>query len=1016
MHDFENPQLLHTGRMEAHAYYTPYTDRENAERGVREASPYFASLNGNWRFRYFGSYLDLPEDIANADFDSADILPVPSNWQMYGYDVPQYVNVTYPIPLDPPYVPKENPVGVYMTDFVLPQDFAGRETHIVFEGVDSFYYLYLNGRRIGFSKVPHLASEFDLTPYLKDGENRLVVAVYKWSDGTYLEDQDYIRVSGIFRDVYLVSRAKARVEDYFVKTGLVNDYKDGTLSCEVKTVGTPNIRYSLYDGDALLATGTGAAFSASLPGVTAWNAEKPYLYTLYIETDDEVIAEKVGFRTVEISERKQLLVNGRSVKLLGVNRHDTHPELGHVTPLSFIEKELLLMKKLNINTIRTSHYPNCPGFYALCDKLGFYVVCEADVETHGYIFFKKPYGYCQFDQDRPASGPLFREALLDRVSRMVEHFKNRPSILIWSMGNEADYGENFIEAGLATKARDDTRLIHYERMRQIMYETEKDGKNYKDARVFDIHSGMYYEPAAIEAELKKIPMPFFLCEYAHAMGVGPGELLEYTDIFFRNSAAIGGCIWEWADHSCVIENDAGVKNYGYGGDFGEKYDFGNFCVDGLVFPDRTPNSGALNMKEAYAPVKATLTKDGELLLENRTSFTNLSEYTILVWLEKDGRQIGEKKQLDIRLAPMTKRKIAVPFTLPNSTRFGATVNLSVLLAKDTPYAARGYEVSRKQVVLPVEETHVLTLPVLTDKLTLTEGKTSFTVTGNGFSYTVDMATGAFLSLMRNGVELLAAPTELSVRRANMDNYRHLKNDWVIPQDSRREYYATDLTAVHLRTSAVREENGEILFHGEGAVTSFGLRNMIEDLRISYRFTKDGIIAAEIGGGVGEVWNFVPRFGMEFTLQNDCDNVVYLGRGPEENLSDFQLHAPIGIYETTVQKMHVPYPYPQDCGNHTDVKWLSLSDRLGRGVLAVADTRFEFMASKYTAHDMEAARHQFDLSSDDKTYLRIDYRVSGTGSGSCGPAVHNEHRLNDREFSYAFRFLPFIIQTPIKDIM
>ncbi len=1016
MNDFENPHLLHKERMPAHAYYIPYSNRDAAEKSVRSLSPYFASLNGNWHFRYFGSYTELPQNIAGTDFSDSELLPVPSNWQMYGYDVPQYVNVTYPIPLDPPYIPKETPVGVYMTNFTLPASFAGRETHIVFEGVDSFYYLYLNGQYIGFSKVPHLSSEFDLSPYLIPGENRLTVAVYKWSDGTYLEGQDYIRVSGIFRDVYLVSRAKNRVEDYFIKAGLTNGYADGTLSVEAVSVGTPSIRYSLYDGDTLLAEGTGESFHATVEKVTAWNAEKPYLYTLYMETESEVLAEKVGFRTVEISKKKELLVNGKPVKLLGVNRHDSHPELGHVTPLSFIEKELLLMKRLNINTIRTSHYPNTPEFYALCDRIGFYVVCEADVESHGFLYYRRKGEGRMFDEVQPAHGPLFREALLDRVARMVEHFKNRPSIIIWSMGNEANYGQNFVDAGLRTKERDNTRLTHYEKMRLIMYDDEMNGISCKDKRIFDIHSGMYFEPNAIAPEIKKTGMPFFLCEYAHAMGVGPGALLEYTDAFFQNPAALGGCIWEWADHSCIIRNAAGVENYGYGGDFGEKYDFNTFCVDGLVFPDRTPSSGALNMKEAYAPIKMTLTDEHKLLLENRSSFTNLSEYTLLFWIEKDGKLFGEKKTLPIRLMPMQKRSIPLPFAIPTGSRFGATLNLSLCLSKDTPYAAAGYEVSRKQVILPTPETHPLVLPVLTDTLSLSETSEAFTVSGNRFSYTVEKATGAFLSLVRNGVELLAKPTELSVRRANIDNYRHLKDEWVIPQDTRREYYATDLTAVHLRSFSLQEENGEILFRGEGALTAFGVRNMIDNLKLSYRFSKDGIIATEIGGGVGEKWDFLPRFGMEFTLQNDCDFVTYLGRGPEENLSDFSLHAPIGLYETTVQDMHVTYPYPQDCGNHADVKWLSVRDALGRGILAVADTKFEFAASKYAAHDVERARHQWDLVPDDKTYLRIDYRVTGTGSASCGPAVRKEHRLNESDFFYSFRFLPYIDDAPIKDIM
>lgn len=1016
MHDYENPRALSEGRLPAHAYFIPFSDRAGALRGIKEESPYYLLLNGNWNFSYYTRFADVPADIAEKMPDDADVLPVPSNWQMYGYDVPQYVNVTYPIPLDPPHVPSENPCGVYSRTFYVPETFSGRRTHIVFEGVDSFFYLYVNGRKIGFSKVPHMPSEFDITDFLVPGENTLTVMVLKWCDGTYLEDQDYIRVSGIFRDVYLLSRAAFAVTDIEIGAGLTNGYRDGLLSVKCRADGEPAVRYTLLDADGnSVFEGSGEVSGAVIPGVTAWNAENPYLYTLLIETADEVIVQKTGFRKIEISEKCALLINGVPVKLKGVNRHDTHPLFGHVTPLDFIEKELCQMKRYNINTVRTSHYPNTSEFLALCDRLGFYVVAEADIETHGQIYTdpKKP-GYKGYDPRMIATDPMWYDAMLDRVSRLLERDKNHASVVMWSMGNESDYGPNFVALGRYTKERDPSRLTHYERAA----EAAESGR--PEDNVYDVESAMYLKPSTLEdigrGKFRK-GRPFFHCEYAHAMGMGPGGMKEYMEAYYRYPNLIGGCIWEWADHSCVIENDKGEKNYGYGGDFGEKYSFGNFCVDGLVFPDRTPSSGALEVKAAYAPLHITVrdAAKGNFTIENRYDFTDLSAFELSYTVECDGRILREGVLSTFRCAPHKKKAVSVPIPAVSECRFGMHVTFRLKQKTTTAYAPVGYEITAVQFAVPVPETHAFFLPTHGKIVNCEETAATVTVTGFDFRYVFDKAKAAFTVLEKNGVSILSAPTDISVRRSNVDNFRGIKWDWYIPQDNAHRYTVMDLTAV--RTDEYRIEHTEagVTIEGTGALTSFGVSNLVNRLRFCYEIGTNGVIKATIGGELG-AFDTLPRFGMEFTLANDCDHVTYYGMGPEENTNDCCLHTTVGTYRTTVQEMHVPYPMPQDCGNHTATKWVFLSDGLGRGILAVADTQFDFMASKYSAEMLEQANHQWDLTADDRTYLRIDYKTTGTGSGSCGSFTDERYRMNDKTFAYSFRFLPYIAGTDITGIM
>ncbi len=1009
MNDYENPRLMNINRYPEHSYFIPYADEKSAINGLKQSSPYYAILNGDWKFSYYERFVDVPEDIAEQPCDGWEELPVPSNWQMYGgYDAPQYVNISYPIPLNPPYVPVDNPCGVYTREFIVPESFDKRETHIVFEGVDSMFYLYVNAKRVGMSKVPHLPAEFDITEYLEKGTNTLTVVVLKWCDGTYMEDQDFYRVSGIFRDVYLLARAKDRVEDYFVKTDMVNSYADGVLTADIKTTGKPKISYTLYDADGeKVAEGKGDKVRIDVKDVNKWSAETPYLYRLVIATKDEVICQRVGFRKIETSKYGEILINGVSVKLKGVNRHDTNPLYGHVTPSQDILSELKLMKRLNINTIRTSHYPNTSEFLNYCDELGFYIVAEGDWENHGFVLWYGDWKYKPFSPMNPSHDELWAEALRDRTSRMIQRDKNHAAVIIWSLGNESDSGDNTVRMGAYMKELDDTRLTHYERDNLIGNEN------------YDIESYMYKSIADVtEAGKKKSSKPYLLCEYSHAMGVGPGDLRDYWEVFYQYKRLVGGCIWEWADHSVVLEDENGKKTYGYGGDCGEPFHFGNFCADGLVFPDRTPSSGALEAKAAYQNVKLDV-KDaakGEFTITNRFDFTNLSEFDIRYEIELDGRVIESGSIANTALKPHAKKNIKINYTLPASCLCGCHINFRMTTKKETAWAKVGHELAFAQFELPVKEVGAL-VPLAHNKLEVVEDTKEFlTIEGYNFSYTLNKLYASFDKLMVGGRDLLNDRTKFNVERAAIDNYRHPKREWEMAQDANGDYNAHQLSSNKVYSFEWKQDGENIVVSASASICAPTVRNLVDNMKISYTVKPNGIIDVECSGELGPNTKWLPRFGMDLVLTGDIHKVEYYGLGPEENLIDMRAAAHMDLYKTTVEEMHVPYLMPQDNGNRSDVKWTCITDGLGRGLMVKAKDKIEFMASKYSALQLSQAKHEGELEEDGNTYLRVDYKVSGTGSNSCGPDLMWKYRLCEQTFSYGFEMLPVILEKEAIDLL
>ena len=1003
VHDYENPSLLQIGREPERAYFIPYASVKTAVTRKKHLSPYYQLLNGNWDFTYYDRICDVPQDIAEQDTQDWDVLPVPSNWQMYGYDVPQYCNVEYPIPLDPPYVPAENPCGIYSREFCLPDSWDGRDVFVVLEGVNSCYYLYINGKKVGFSKVSHMPAEFLLTPHLKKGVNKITVQVIKWCDGTYLEDQDFYRLSGIFRDVYLLARSKRRVKDFFVKTDLTDHYTKGILTADLTFEGPQTDAQILLldqDGNQIAKKAiktTNQTLRFEIDRVNSWNAEHPYLYSFIIQTEEEVILDRIGFRKIEIAPNCALLINGVPVKIKGVNRHDTHPQLGHVTPVHALIEDLQEMKKLNINAIRTSHYPNTPEFLNLCDEYGFYVVDEADLECHGFIYRTEKQNYIPYDPQHPSQNPVWKAAHLDRVQRMVERDKNRACVIIWSMGNESDFGDNHIAMGEWVKQRDNTRLVHYER-------SSEDPEN----RVFDFCSYMYTDLKIVENEGKnkqKDTRPYFLCEYSHAMGLGPGDLYDYWELIYQYPRLIGGCIWEWADHSVVLEDEEGNKAFGYGGDCGEQIHANNFCNDGLVRPDRTPSCGALEAKAVYQYVRfeARSLEEGKIKITNLYDFSNLNEYDVLYSVELDGMIVKRGKLANTNLQPHHSKIVKLDYDLPQSCRYGCHLNFSVVLKEDTLWEQAGYEVASCQLELPVPKADYFDPMTKGSVMVNYETEEYLQICGFDFIYLFNKVYGSFDVLSISGVDMLADRTKFSVSRAQIDNYRCMWQRWYTPQ-SNVNIHSIAQTKVY--ETSVEASEQEVIIHVKQSIAAPVFQPFVR-FETQYTVKANGIIQVAVHGE-NTAQDFLPRFGMDFTLPSGTEFLEYYGKGPWENNIDLCHHVKTGHYKSTVDQEHVDYIRPQDNGNKTGVKWVCVTDQLGRGLLIRTKDQFEFKASHYSTQTLQEADHVWDLEKSEETYLRIDYKVSGVGSGSCGPLTIEKYQLCEKEFSYSFEILPVIL--------
>ena len=754
MNIYENPRILQENREKERAYFIPYHSLSAATERKKENSAFYKLLNGDWNFLYYERCMDVPTEIfeKNHVSSASKKIKVPCSWQFQGYDIPQYLNISYPFPVDPPYVPIDNPAGIYYRDFEIPDFWMQKNIYIVFEGVNSCLELYINGKRVGWSQGSRMPSEFHITPYIQNGKNRLTVKVLKWCDGSYLESQDAFRLSGIFRDVYLLSREKEHMTDIFIHTDCDREYNTWTLKADVEYNGKNIPKCLLLDTQNQIIeekevwNGT-VYFSVCNP--KKWTAETPHLYRLILIYNGEYIPISIGFRKLEINEKGEFLINGTSVKLKGVNRHDIHPLYGQYVSEEHMIRDIRLMKQYNINTVRAAHYPNTSEFLELCNQYGLYVIQEADLEMHGFATRKAEGKYGTYHSEWLTDQEDWKEAFLDRATRMVERDKNHPSVIMWSLGNEAGYGKNHDAMAEWVAKRDPSRTIQYERTCQLP----------KVPEIFGVISQMYVPVDNIKDHLSTDEKrPFFLCEYSHAKGVSPGDIADYWELIYANPRMIGGCIWEWCDHAVLCENESGTY-FGYGGDFGEKIHDGNYCLDGLFNAERIPYSGAREAKAVYQNIQAKLKNENILTITNLYDFTSL-ENIMLVWsLEKDGEILTEKTAEQLFCPPHQSIMYHLDHDMPSECRYGCHLNFSFRLKTDTLWAERGYEIAFEQVELPVKRINKEILPCL-DKIMVISSAEYYTIKGKDFSYRFNRYYGGFESMEKNGVELLkkqAAP-------------------------------------------------------------------------------------------------------------------------------------------------------------------------------------------------------------------------------------------------------------------
>ena len=978
MRKFENQKLVGENRLPQRAYYIPYATSAEALAGKLSENERYLLLNGEWDFGYFESY----EDAAVGTL--TDKIKVPSCWQTSGYGTPQYLNVNYPFPFTPPRVPMDNPCGIYRRSFSL-EKFG--KTYLMFEGVCSYFEVEINGRYVGMSKGSHLEAEFDVTDFVKEGENEIRVTVLKWCDGTYLEDQDFFRHNGIFRDVYLLSRPETHVRDFFIHTK-----NDGSVKVDIDLAA----KMTVLDSEGREVAAFGGKNSARIPSPTLWNAENPYLYTLLIETEGEAIAKRFGFVDIKVAESGALLVNGSAVKLKGVNRHDSDPVKGYAVDEADMLRDLHLMKQFNINTVRTSHYPNHPRFIELCDELGLYVVDECDIETHGTTTVSAN------DQKHAASllsgNVEWEAAYVDRMVRTLERDKNSPSVIMWSLGNESQYGVNHVAMAKYVKKRDKKRLVHYEHT-SIFSKGDYSTRTFYPS-IIDVISRMYptVEDVIENGETVLDTRPYFLCEYAHAMGVGPGSLEEYWDAFYKYPRNIGGCVWEWCDHAVVKDG-----NFLYGGDSGEfPHDY-NFCMDGLVYPDRTPHTGLYALKQVIRPIRIEKTRDRHTFkVKNMLDFTSTDAFDI-TWRITCGKDILASGTVDLSVAPHKSKNCKLNFTIPDITPYPCYIFFEYKEKNKRSYCEVGHSLGFDQIELSTE---------ICERPSAAPAPVSLNKHGSRYSvrcldkeYTVCANDFSVESVKVKGVEQLSGKYRFTLWRAPTDNDRNIKNKWLADFLDHAQFVPQEIECVSSDTEAKISAIG---------IMSAPARLPLLNMKVVYTVNADGLTVSVDSRNARELERkpersaskdglMLPRFGFELLLDGGYEALSYHGKGPRENYVDFGAHAYYGYFDSTVTDEYEPYVKPQDCANHYGVSELSLESGEARLSLSLPKgaPRVEFSALHYSMEDMTKYKHRHELSPDGKTHLIVNYRVGGIGSNSCGPLPLPKDRLYEDPFRYAF---------------
>ena len=1004
---YENLSVLHENTMPARAYYIPASKRMDNLVEHREESDRMQLLNGTWKFQYFNSIYDIQDSFfeKNYDTENFDEIQVPSVWQMAGYDTHQYTNIRYPFPFDPPYVPQDIPCGAYVHNFEYSRDEKASKAFLNFEGVDSCFYVWINGSYIGYSQVSHMTSEFDVTDVLQDGTNTVAVLVMKWCDGSYLEDQDKFRMSGIFRDVYILKRPKQAISDYHIKTRIEDML--AKVEIEMKFYFPLNVKISIEDRNgAVVALGSIAEEGTAVLEIASpelWNTENPYLYKLILETENEVIVDHIALRKIEIKDQV-IYLNGQKIKFRGVNRHDSDPVTGFTINPEQITTDLTLMKQHNFNAIRSSHYPNAPFFYEMCDKYGFMVIDEADIEAHGpfMIYRKEDTDYNRFKRwnEKIADDPVWEEAIVDRVKLMVERDKNRFCIVMWSMGNESAYGCNFEKALEWTKNFDPDRITQYESARYRNYDETYDYSN------LDVYSRMYPALSEIQEYLDKDgSKPFLLVEYCHSMGNGPGDFEDYFQMIQDNDKMCGGFVWEWCDHAIAhgtAEN--GKTIYAYGGDHGEEIHDGNFCMDGLVYPDRTVHTGLLEYKNVYRPARVISydKESGELVLHNYMDFDDLKDYVKISYeLTQDGLVISKGILPEFSVAPHGEGKTNLKINVPENGK--CYLKLIYHLKKELPLLDEDHILGFDEIEVSKEDTKCklaekwIPKTVVDSELQVNENDTQIHIKGREFAYTIDKRTALFTEMKFAGREYLNHPMELNIWRAPTDNDMYIKSEW------KKAHYDKAYTRAYT-TEVVQGKHG-VKITSHASVVAETVQKIL-DVTITWKIEAAGKIDADIAVTKDDEFPDLPRFGVRMFLDKKLSAVRYFGMGPQESYCDKHQAASHGLYRADVGDLHEDYIRPQENGSHYDCEYVELNNSR-YGIVASAEKAFSFNASYYTQEELEKKTHNYELIESDSVVFCVDYALNGIGSNSCGPVVLDQYRFDDVLFRFQFTLIPYV---------
>ena len=1011
--------VIHVGCEKPRAYFIPFSDPERAGEINRTLSDRFVSLCGEWEFRFYPS-VRMVDDPTVADIFEGDRIEVPRSWQTMlgkGYDTPNYTNVDYPIPCDPPHIPEDNPCGLYGRNIRILPGMLDKDIILTFEGVDSCYYVFVNGTFVGYSEVSHMTSEFDITKHLHEGDNELRVLVLKWCTGTYLEDQDKFRYSGIFREVYLLLRDKERIVDFFARTAVADDLGSATLTLELETNAEVEVDYALYDPENnRVVAGTVFAGKSGVemrvPNVVLWSDEYPALYTLLLHCGDEFISQDIAFRSLVIRDRVAY-INGQKVKLRGVNRHDSHPLIGAATPIDHMINDLNIMKRHNVNTIRTSHYPNDPRMLMLCNRYGFYVVDEADLETHG-LARTLTAAHSDLDWRRITDDPAWEEACVDRARRMMERDKNNGCVIMWSVGNECGGGCNhgammdyFHERmpGCIAHSEDQTRyvVVHYGDPAYMPDAMKWIEKTDVDSRMYP---GLGKNGGDVDWMLEneifvKGGRPFFMCEYSHAMGNGPGCLKDYWDKIWANDAFWGGCVWEFTDHSVATGDNPEINpHYVYGGDFGDFPNAGSFCVDGLVYPDRRVHTGLLEYKEVIKPfvVEEFDEQTCAFTLRSRRFFTDLSDLDFVYTLACDGKTVGKGRLLSPAIAPLQAVKVTPDFAYDRTEAGHYTLTVRAYQNTDTAWAESGYEVGFHQFAFEVAEDKPTLLDTASACLSVVETANEIVVTTRGGSVTVDKAHGLPSSYIEQGKELLASSITPTIWRGPTDNDRNIRIKWEQKLFNRAEAHCHGCRVVEQTAQYVRIEAALIL---TGMVYA-----PIAHLTAIYTVWAEGGLVLDYDVKIAQGLPPLPRFGVQFMMPAGFEMLEYYGRGPVESYIDKRHASWEGRFKTSVTDHFEHYVRPQENMAHADTLWMNVSCASGQGLYALAtDARFSFNCSHFTPHDLTSPKgHDYELVPRRETVVNIDYRQAGIGSNSCGPELFPQYRLSETEFRFTVRLL------------